>query len=61
MDTFIITHPKHGDAICDERQLDEFARLGWKKKSDADAEFKAADKNGDGKLSAAEKRAANIK
>jgi hypothetical protein len=36
MKTFVITHPEHGEAVCDDRQLDHFMENGWTKKEDAD-------------------------
>lgn len=34
MQTFIIQHAEHGEAICNEGQFSEFEKLGWKKKED---------------------------
>jgi hypothetical protein len=32
MAPFTITHPIHGEALCDEHQFAEFENAGWKKK-----------------------------
>lgn len=39
--SYVITHPKHGEARCDDRMLPEFLAAGWKK---AKATAPAADK-----------------
>ena len=31
MDIIEIEHVKHGKAICDDTQIDEFEGLGWKR------------------------------
>jgi len=64
-EAFLIVHPQHGEARCDDTQIAEFQEHGWRRKLDveaeakakadaeakakADAEAKANDKDGDGK------------
>jgi hypothetical protein len=34
-DTFVILHPDHGEAVCDESQFDSFSAAGWKRRDKA--------------------------
>jgi hypothetical protein len=33
-ETFVIIHPEHGEAICEEYQFPEFEAAGWTKKDE---------------------------
>lgn len=44
-ETFIIVHPEHGEAVCEDYQLPDFEAAGWAKKDEDPAPKKAGKKS----------------